>query len=775
MSHGWKNLVLLMATLGLPATTLVAQPAPTTTSARESAPDGGHSLRSADADATRTVATQAELRDRVVPAIRADAQLRAIYDRAIAGHARLTETLCRNYADRNSFGFDQRSRLLDAVTIYGIARQMNAAGEGPDDPALASMRDATIHATMELCAALGRAGNKTRGYHVGQGSQFVPLAVAYDWLHPDLTPAQRRQIVEAMLTYHFVPTLDALHGPHKPWWINSMNNWTTINLGGAVCIALVVRDEDLPGPVTAMGPGGEPVTQSIDAHLVPLLETGLPNLARFYDAVDANHGLWGEGTGYHHDTILPLFLTIRSLELAAGTAAEAPAVVKQFVGDAKRSSAQHVHSGIQFASPSGMELVYSDGTWTLTDQPINLLIAEYARQAGQPLWRGAAWQAARRGGGRDADLGLHLLFRSFFDFAADASADNGMKGFDPETLPRSHHFFKRLIGGLDDDRREVSRTEAIVIWRQSFTDRDAAAVMFKGGDNRRDNHSHLDSGSFLYDALGVRWANDTGNATGYPRVFKDGIQKPGQPSTTYQAFPKRAAGQNTLVINSGRNRYLDRDPSIRESWLGQINPDQALPDGSTFAVALAEDLQADPAAEVWTGSINLHNAYQHHGVKGKADGAPDDSRRVFAFNQRTGELSVRDMFHFVRGDNEMHWYLHVGPLRPVVQEPGRIVLAADRAGDRATPVYLEVSLATATGGAHAGLEFGRMDEHLPTSRPSDEVLWGFEGSERRREQGQKISLRMSGVGESATIEVTLRPLPELSGLSREEATTRLRR
>lgn len=49
----------------------------------------------------------------------------------------------------------------------------------------------------------------------------------------------------------------------------------------------------------------------------------------------------------------------------------------------------------------------------------------------------------------------------------------------------------------------------IVFLRGAWGDPDTAWLGFKAGDNQT-NHSHLDLGSFVFDALGVRWAADLG-------------------------------------------------------------------------------------------------------------------------------------------------------------------------------------------------------------------------------------------------------------------------
>jgi len=87
----------------------------------------------------------------------------------------------------------------------------------------------------------------------------------------------------------------------------------------------------------------------------------------------------------------------------------------------------------------------------------------------------------------------------------------------------------------------------VVFLRSSWTDPNALYVGFKGGNNRV-NHSHLDLGTFVFDAMGHRWAMDLGaDEYNLPGYF-------GKERYTY--YRLKTEGQNTLVIN-GQNQ--DRD------------------------------------------------------------------------------------------------------------------------------------------------------------------------------------------------------------------------
>lgn len=96
------------------------------------------------------------------------------------------------------------------------------------------------------------------------------------------------------------------------------------------------------------------------------------------------------------------------------------------------------------------------------------------------------------------------------------------------------------------------RESEVATLRSKWNDSLATFVAFKAGDNKA-NHSHLDVGSFILDALGERWIFDLG-ADNYniPGYFSSGAN--GQRWTYYRT---RAEGHNTVVINPGKQPNQD--------------------------------------------------------------------------------------------------------------------------------------------------------------------------------------------------------------------------
>lgn len=96
---------------------------------------------------------------------------------------------------------------------------------------------------------------------------------------------------------------------------------------------------------------------------------------------------------------------------------------------------------------------------------------------------------------------------------------------------------------------KLFRSSEVVTMRSSWNEANALFVGFKSGDNKA-NHSHLDLGTFVLDALGERWIlNNKGDNYNLPKYFGD---------LRWTYYRLRAEGHNTLVLNP--NGEPDQDP-----------------------------------------------------------------------------------------------------------------------------------------------------------------------------------------------------------------------
>ena len=196
------------------------------------------------------------------------------------------------------------------------------------------------------------------------------------------------------------------------------------------------------------------------------------------------------------------------------------------------------------------------------------------------------------------------------------------------------------------------RDAEVVTLRSAWEDRNAVFVGFKAGDNKA-NHSNLDLGTFVLDALGVRWALDLG-ADDYnlPGYF-------GQQRWSY--YRLRAEGHNTLVINP--DAEPDQPPSAATRIMRfESKPERAFGIADLTAayakhachvergialldrkrVLVQDEIQADSPSEVWWF---LHTKSAVHLA---ADGASatltegDAQLRVTVLSPPHARLSVRD-------------------------------------------------------------------------------------------------------------------------------------
>lgn len=214
-------------------------------------------------------------------------------------------------------------------------------------------------------------------------------------------------------------------------------------------------------------------------------------------------GAWGEGPGYWNYATSYNCVFLAALETAVGT----DLGLSQIEGFAETGLFP-----LYITGPTGRTFNFADGGDGTLRAPQMFWLA---KKFNLPVY---AWYAR-------ATAAPHPLDLLWFD----------ERGNDPqaEGLPLDKHF---------------QRVE-VVTMRTGWNDRNAIFVGFKAGDNKF-NHSHLDIGTFVLDALGYRWVLDLG-ADNYnlPGYF-------GRQRWTY--YRLRAEGHNTLVINPSQEP--DQDP-----------------------------------------------------------------------------------------------------------------------------------------------------------------------------------------------------------------------
>jgi hypothetical protein len=368
------------------------------------------------------------------------------------------------------------------------------------------------------------------------------FAIGYDWLYNVWTPEQRTVLRNAMVTKGLDPTLEAYRGDGagQGWWVKSEHNWNQVCHGGIGTGALALADEE---PQRA----GEILTNVV--RYLPL--------AMKHFAPD---GAWNEGPGYWSYATQYNVAILAAMQTSLGT----DYGLSQIPG-----FSQTGNFPVYVAGPVGKTFNYADSGdragsaaqlfWLARrfNQPgwanYQMLFAERSPNALDMLW-GASW--------------LRPQVRPQVPTQGAAFAEIGKPIF-----PLDRYF----------------RDSEVVTMRSAWNDPDATFVAFKAGDNKA-NHSHLDLGTFVLDALGHRWALDlAGDNYSLPGYF--GAQR-------WDYYRLRTEGHNTLVLNP--TAKPEQDPRAAS----QILRFDTQPNAS-FAVADLTQAYAPQAMKVQRGVMLL--------------------------------------------------------------------------------------------------------------------------------------------------------------------------
>jgi hypothetical protein len=109
------------------------------------------------------------------------------------------------------------------------------------------------------------------------GENCLTYAVAYDWLHDALTPAERARLRQGVERRALEGYLDATTRAKPMFWFTATMNWNPVTNGGATMLALALGDDsELSERVLKLAPQG---------------------MSHYWNELE-DDGAWKEGTGY---------------------------------------------------------------------------------------------------------------------------------------------------------------------------------------------------------------------------------------------------------------------------------------------------------------------------------------------------------------------------------------------------------------------------------------------------------------------------------------------
>ncbi len=330
----------------------------------------------------------------------------------------------------------------------------------------------------------------------------MAVSIGYDWLYAGLSEKSRAVIKEAIIKKGIEPSLDSKYNS----WLKANHNWNQVCNAGMAFGAMAIY-EDQPELARTI------INRSITSVDVPMKEYG----------PDGNYtegyGYWGYGTTFN-------VLLISALDKLFGEnfgLTEKPGFLKTAGFMENMTGATGMPFNF-FDSGSGGEF--------------NSAMFWFANKIKDPtlLWveRKRIMNDEAKKQVRDRVLPSVMLW----------SGGIGISNIQP---PK--------------DMMWVGRGKnPVAMMRTSWTDTTAIYVGFKGGSPSL-NHGHMDGGSFVMDADGVRWAMDFG-AQSYESLESKGVDlwNMKQNSQRWQVLRYNNAAHNTLTVNNELQQVAGHAP-----------------------------------------------------------------------------------------------------------------------------------------------------------------------------------------------------------------------
>lgn len=280
----------------------------------------------------------------------------------------------------------------------------------------------------------------------------MALSIGYDWLYKKLPAGSRAVIKTAIIEKGLNPSLD----PKNNGWLKVEHNWNQVCNAGMTYGALAVYEGD---PASSRGI----INRAIKSIVRPMEEYAPDG------AYPEGYGYWGYGTSFN-------VLFLQALNKCFGTD----------FGLSKRQGFLKTASFLEnMTGPTGKPFNFSD-----------------AGERGGSLQPALFWFASSLHDPALLWVARDRLLKD--DFAAFMNErllpgvmlwNDGIK-INAITAPKDLIWVGR------------GRTP-VALMRTSWTDTSAIFVGMKGG-SASVNHAHMDIGSFVMDAQGVRWAMDFG-------------------------------------------------------------------------------------------------------------------------------------------------------------------------------------------------------------------------------------------------------------------------
>ena len=339
------------------------------------------------------------------------------------------------------------------------------------------------------------------------GEMTMAISIGYDWLFTVLSPTSKKTIREAIISKGLQPSLDS----NANSWLKAEHNWNQVCNAGITFGALATF-EDNPG---------------LSKQLINRALNTIGNAMKDYgpDGIyPEGYGYWAYGTSFN-------VMFISAIEKAFGTD----------YGLTKHEGFLNTARFLEnMTGPSNKPFNYSDSGPNGELQPAMFWFANKLKDPS------ILWVEKQRLLTEDSKL--HVQNRLL-----------------PALMLWNGNWSLNKIKPPEYDLWAGNGKNPIAMMRTSWTDTNAIYLAAKGGSVSI-NHAHMDVGSFIMEANGVRWAMDFG-LQAYETLESKGMSIFGrtQDAQRWTVFRYSNLAHNTLTFNNQQQRVSGHAPLIGTS------------------------------------------------------------------------------------------------------------------------------------------------------------------------------------------------------------------
>lgn len=339
------------------------------------------------------------------------------------------------------------------------------------------------------------------------GEMTMAMAIGYDWLYNGLSPNSKTLIKEAILKKGLEPSLDTKYNS----WLKAEHNWNQVCNAGMTYGAMAIY-EDQPDFSNQM------INRAIETIVYAMKDYGPDG------AYPEGYGYWGYGTSFN-------VMLVSALEKAFGS---------DFGLNAQPGFLKTARYMENMTGPTKLPFNYSDAGRGSELHPAMFWFANKTKDS-SVLWveRDILMNTDPKTHVKDRLLPAIMLW-------------SGRMSIEKVAPPK----YKMWV---------AQGKVPVAFMRTSWSDTNAVYVAMKGGSVSV-NHAHMDIGSFVMDARGVRWAMDFGSQE-YESLESKGIQLFGrtQDAERWTVFRLTNLVHNTLTFNNQHQRVTGTAPIISSS------------------------------------------------------------------------------------------------------------------------------------------------------------------------------------------------------------------